>query len=479
MMSDLPPLHTARIPALRECLLRLCTVCALVSFAGGLGAQDQGRGVTPSQLPSQGGVPGQGPEVFDPSEGMDENGRIPKPEIPDDIAHPQRWRYIPEGRIAPGSIFDRFGSTTFISPIIFSESDIGFGGGIALTDTDFRNQRRQEFANILLSYTTEGQQRFSIKWRRWTDHRNLEEGGVLQSERAYWAGNIGYERTLTRRFFGLGSDTKPSDETSYTDQVGTFGLSRQFAFPEAAGDWLARLGLSMETHQLSDGAVSGIPSTGDVYPGLVAAGDGRTLVWLEGGLAWNTRDSLSNPYSGSSIGLGINAAPLQSEGESGALFRLGGSQVFSIPALLHGGGDGNEENPPTDALAFSAFMTSTAGDLPFYSLPTLGGSRTLRGYIRNRWTDRAAWHASGEYRFWFVPRGFKITNRIRIERIGAALFYDMGSVADKIGDFGTAGILDSYGIGLRVGIERTAIFRLDFGFSDEGSNVILTFGLPF
>jgi len=418
-------------------------------------------------------------EAFDPQQGMDENGRIPKPEFPKDIAHPERWRYVPEGRIAPGSIFDRFLSTTFISPVIFTQSDIGVGGGLVLTDMDFRNQRRQELANIALSYTTEGQQRYSISWKRWTDQREMPDGGILQNERAFWAGSLGYSRTLTRRFFGFGSDTQASDETSYTDQVWSLGLSRNFAFPEVDGDWTAFLGFLVESHQLSSGAVSGIPSTEQIHSGLMTAGDGRGLLWLRGGISLDTRDSQSNPYRGTNLGFSISAAPIQSESESGAVFHLGGSQILPMPSLFHDGGDRREENPPTDTLAFAAFANTTSGDLPFYSLPTLGGSNTLRGYIRNRWTDRTSWHVSGEYRFWFVPRGFKFTKRVRVERIGGAVFYDIGSVADRIGDFGTAEVLKSYGVGLRVGIERTATIRLDLGFSREGSNLILTFGLPF
>ncbi len=119
-------------------------------------------------------------------------------------------------------------------------------------------------------------------------------------------------------------------------------------------------------------------------------------------------------------------------------------------------------------------MDATAGDLPFYTLPTLGGSRTLRGYINNRFTDRAAWHASAEWRFWFLPRGF-----LRIERLGGALFYDIGSVAPRIQDFGSAKVRDSYGFGLRMTLERLAMFRFDVGFSEEDTNFSIAYGLPF
>ena len=51
------------------------------------------------------------------------------------------------------------------------------------------------------------------------------------------------------------------------------------------------------------------------------------------------------------------------------------------------------------------------------------GPDTLRGYIANRFTDDASWHAVAEYRFWIIPRGFAVTDTIRIERVGMALFY--------------------------------------------------------
>ena len=41
-------------------------------------------------------------------------------------------------------------------------------------------------------------------------------------------------------------------------------------------------------------------------------------------------------------------------------------------------------------------------------------------------------HASAEYRLWLLPRGVGLPGRIRIERIGAALFYDGGTVSDSV-----------------------------------------------
>ena len=124
-------------------------------------------------------------------------------------------------------------------------------------------------------------------------------------------------------------------------------------------------------------------------------------------------------------------------------------------------------------------MDTTVGDLPFYDLPSLGGASTLRGYISNRFTDESAWHAVAEYRFWVIPRGFRITRTIRVERVGLALFGELGTVAPSLGDLPERPVHTSYGVGLRISLERVAMFRTDLGFSDEGTNLTIAFGLSF
>jgi outer membrane protein assembly factor BamA len=105
----------------------------------------------------------------------------------------------------------------------------------------------------------------------------------------------------------------------------------------------------------------------------------------------------------------------------------------------------------------------------------------MRGYIEGRFRDRASWLASAEYRFWFIPRGFPVplTKTIRIERVGAALFYDVGSVAPTTSRMFQTRVRHSYGFGFRLLLERTAPFRLDVGFSEEGGYVAAGFGFTF
>ena len=424
-------------------------------------------------------APAQNPSgVYDPLEGLDPDGRIPKPKLPDDLDHPERWRYTPPGRIKPGGVFDRFLVSSFLTPILFSEQDIGFGGGFALTDVDFRDQRYREFANILATYSAEGQQAYRINWSRWLEVRDLENGGVLREERNRLYGRLGYEKTLTRRFFGLGSETPESAETSYTEELTAIGFGLRVSLPDPGSDWLLRTDLQAEHHGLSKGRVSGVPSTEQVFPELSEAGDGEDQLWLLTSFGWDSRDCIHQPYEGKRIGLSANVA-YGTGGDFGAVLGIDAQHVFSLPPLLHRGAQGREENPPTDVLAFGGFVQDTVGDLPYYSLPTLGGSSTLRGYIQNRFTDRAAAHFSAEYRLSLIPRGMTFTDTIRIERVGLCFFYDFGTVADGIEDLHDGRFLDSYGFGVRIAFSREAVFRVDWGYGDEGTNFTLAFGNSF
>jgi hypothetical protein len=410
---------------------------------------------------------------------MERSGRIPKVALPADVPHPERWRYIPEGRIKPGNIFERFLVSTFVAPQFFFEKDIGAGAGIAFTDIDFRTQRRQEFLGAFLSYTTEGQQKYRLIWRRWLLHRDLPEGGTIVEERNHLDAFGGYEKSLTRRFFGLGPNTRERDETSYIDEVLDLGARGEFTFPQTADNWIATIGARGEHHDLGRGRVSGHPTTNEVFPRLFAEGNHHNSLILSTGLRYDTRDSQHQPYSGWQVGVFADTPIWQSAGDVGTVATAYGNLAVPLPPLLHGGGDTREENPPTDTLALAAFVQTSAGELPYYERPSLGGGETLRGYIAHRFTGNSAWHATAEYRVVVIPRGFALTRTIRIERIGLALFYDVGTVADSLRKLPDARIHMSYGVGVRFSLERTALFRADVGFSRDEVNFTAGFGLPF
>ncbi|MBW2383722.1 MAG: BamA/TamA family outer membrane protein [Deltaproteobacteria bacterium] len=422
---------------------------------------------------------GKGRSEYDPWAGMDQSGRIPKVELPDDIDKPERWRYIPEGRIKPGNVFERFLVSSFIVPFFFANGDVGVGGGVGLTDIDFRRQRRREFASIFGSYTSKGQQSYGISWRRMLKTRDLPTGGVIQEERSWLSVRLSYRKTLTRRFFGFGPDTRPIDESSYTDEAVLLGLGWASSMPKPVDDLVLELSTSIQLHNLSAGTVQGVPATQTAYPGVFIRWDDYNFATFSGELRWDTRDAQRNPYRGHTLGVRVDAPLVQTNWDVGAVFTIFATKVFRVPGLFHDGGDANEQHPPTDVVAFGIFSRATVGTIPFYLQPSLGGSSTLRGYVEGRWRDRASWHASAEYRFWVIARGIPVTRNIRIERIGLAAFYDVGAVAPDVPGIFSSRVAMSYGPSLRISLERSAIFRVDFGFSDEGWNFAAGFGLSF
>lgn len=417
-------------------------------------------------------------DAYDPGAGIDPDGRIAGVDLGAEVAHPERWRYVPEGRIKPGNAFQRFLVSTFIAPIVIAEEDIGAGGGVALTDIDFRGQRRQEFLGLFATYTSAGQQRYAVNWRRWLFHRELPGGGVALPERSWINVQIGYEKTLTRRFFGFGADTAAGDETSYTDAAAHAVVAYQRSLPGPGDDLVVGLALGASRHRLGGGRVADTPDTAEIHPRLFAEADATAAVTLRAGLRYDTRDSQHAPYRGGHLGLALAWSPWQDGFAPGGRATLDGSYVLPVPGIFHAGGDADEEHPPTDVVAVGGFVARSVGALPFFRRPALGGRDTLRGYIGGRWRGDAAWHASLEYRPWLIPRGFG-WGQFRIERVGTAVFWDLGSVADDLAGFADAAVHTSLGTGLRLSLERQAQFRFDVAWSAEDTTFSIAYGMAF
>jgi len=276
-----------------------------------------------------------GDDDFDPLEGIESDGRIPYVERPGDLPNPERWRYIPEGRIKVGNILERMFVTSVIAPVVRKSSDTGWGGGIGIGDIDFRNQRRRESVAIFGSYTEKRQQIYGAFWRRWLHHIDLPEGGVLQEERSFIKAFSIYEEARTLRFFAFGADTSEGDESSYSDQFIDIGFAVDFAVPEPGSNLILRGALRTELHELSDGIVAGVPVLEDLFPDVFLRDQNRNMGWFSAGISYDTRDSQSNPYRGWHIGALADAALIQTGGDVGAVFTFDGSRIFPVPGLLH------------------------------------------------------------------------------------------------------------------------------------------------
>ncbi len=303
---------------------------------------------------------------------------------------------------------------------------------------------------------------------------------MLQEERSFLQALASYSRTRTRRFFGIGSRTDQDDETRYTDDNVWVELGSDLAWPKPGDALVLSGGLVLDLHELS-GGLGDDPDTKDPllgFPALFDAAEHQDVVWARSGLRYDTRDSQRNPYRGFHVGARIEGGALLHGGELVGRYALDASWILPLPGLLHDG-DSDEENPSTDTffVGFRALLTS--GDLPFTLKPDLGGPESLRGFVTGRFRDDASWFGRTEYRVWLLERGFGMRPPFRVERVGIAAFYELGSVGDDAAALFHARVQHSYGVSLIASLERAFPFRADLGFSKDGMRFTAGLGLSF
>ncbi len=116
---------------------------------------------------------------------------------------------------------------------------------------------------------------------------------------------------------------------------------------------------------------------------------------------------------------------------------------------------------------FASFTQSGRGEVPFYRLQSIGGSRSLRGYESGRFRDRNVTLVNAEVRcqVW--------------HQLDMALFTDAGHVFNDMGSLGEGGLRVGYGVGFRYRKDGKTLGRIDLARSDEGMQVILDLGSLF
>jgi hypothetical protein len=173
-------------------------------------------------------------------------------------------------------------------------------------------------------------------------------------------------------------------------------------------------------------------------------------------LQYDTRDSVFNPSKGI-------LADFHAEFHDAAwgddfnyqVYKLYYNQYFSL-------GDGQ-------VLAVRGAGQVCAGDVPFYSLATIGRGPDLRGYEYGKYQDKTMLAAQAEYRL-------RLT-----KRFGVVGFAGVGAVAPSLSDYSSDDLLPSVGAGLRyVLAEKNQIsMRLDYAYGRDGGKLYFTVGEAF
>jgi len=260
-------------------------------------------------------------------------------------------------------------------------------------------------------------------------------------------------------YFGLGPDSSEDLRSQYRLQtmnvVGYaryrprrwLGLSSRFG-------WIDRPSISSPTGPFRPDT----PAAEAAFPGDPAMTTPEQPQFLHGEVAItaDTRDFRNHLTGGSLYHASAGAYVADEQRYSFQRYEVEGLQALpmfdrAMVVILHGWG---------------LFTHASPGqDVPFYLMPSLGGSYTLRGYSNYRFHDRHLLLASAESR-WPI-----------FAHLDGAVFVDTGTVAARVGDLGFDKTV--YGFGLRLHTHRATLARLDFAHTAEGWQVMFRSSDPF
>jgi len=312
-------------------------------------------------------------------------------------------------------------SNLLILPAFFYSEETNFGFGATVGCLYGKGEKKSSLMTSCI-YTLKNQLKISILPKYYTTDGKYRLSGRLSAKK------------YPTNFYGIGSDSREEDGERFTPLGGSISLNGQkYLTSSFSIGFLGKLAYSeldkIETYGLLD--TLDIPGEDKYF----ISGSGVTF-------CLDTRDDNFNTTSGF-------------YGELSSLFY---NKAF--------GSDYNFNSTVLDLRKFVRFSSRNSfafrllnemnwGEIPFRSLPRLGGSGLLRGYGNNRFCDK-------------VLSAFQFEYRVKIwDRIGGVLFSSIAQVADKVADLDVDNMKLIYGGGLRYQLNNGINFRLDYGISAE------------
>ena len=297
----------------------------------------------------------------------------------------------------------------------------------------------------------------AISWRGYKTAQARVEAPALAGGRLTVGTRVQWQDLTQVNYFGLGSDSLEDQRSEYrlkeTDVAG-YAIVRANQWLTIGGrfGWIGEPSIEEPTGPFD----RDFPDTRLAFPDDPGVAERSSM--LHGGLGAevDTRDYPSRPTHG---GLYRAAAQFFSDRDlnrfSFQRYEVEGLQLFPV-----------NERWVLALRGWAVFSTTGSGNtVPFYMLPSAGGSNTLRGFHNYRFHDRNMLVANAESR-WAL-----------FQHIDVAAFFDAGDVAARAGDLGFD--KTSYGAGLRIHSRTSTLVRLDVGHSQEGWQIIFNLSDPF
>jgi outer membrane protein assembly factor BamA len=259
-------------------------------------------------------------------------------------------------------------------------------------------------------------------------------------------------------FFGVGSDSATANRTSYRLEQSDYS-TRLGVRPVRQLEVGGRFGI-LNTN-VGHGTDVRFPSTEEIFsPATTPALDRQPHYTYTGGFAkYDRRDHPLNPRNG-------GLYDVEYTHYHDRKFDLYGFRRWRIEVQQY--------LPFFNArrvIAFRGKVELTSANLdqqmPFFMMPTVGGSEDLRGYPEFRFRDNNSAVFNLEYR-WEAFSGLDL-----------ALFGDAGNVFPEGDEIRLRKLKTAYGFGFRFNNAQSVFWRIDFGFSPESQRTFVKFNHVF
>ncbi|MEN8193921.1 MAG: BamA/TamA family outer membrane protein [Bacteroidota bacterium] len=325
-----------------------------------------------------------------------------------------------------------------IFPILSYDTDIGFGYGLKSFFLNFLGIN--ESFDLVLFNSTKGE-----RWYRFVfsiPDFELRQGKVYPYSLDLV---VDYDKWINNSFFGVGNNSSFSDREYYTREPFEISVVFSRGFTERFVGQVGVKYLSIKNHNFSNGSnLSVLP------PDL----NKETAIYnsININFRFDSRNSYINPSQG---------LVLESEAEFApsillsnvAFNRYGGSIQYYTLIFL----------PEIVFASRFVFQALSGENLPVQVLLSIGGNRTLRGYVQDRFLDKVSALFNTEIRFpiyW---------------RFGGIVGFDAGKVWSDIGKFDLMNWATNPVFGLRFNMDNF-IVRADIGISKETTGFYFNFG---
>ena len=279
---------------------------------------------------------------------------------------------------------------------------------------------------------------------------------VHPKERVTVGATVGWRDATQVGFYGLGMGTRQSDRADFRFQQ---------AYAHVTGMWRpspwfrASATGGFEDYSLKDPTGSR-QSVSDAYTPETAPGLGASPSFLHTDLRLGLDTRTTPGYSRVGSYLGAALVSYIDPDDVYSFNRVDIEGVQHIPLLRE-----------TWVLSLRARLQTTVDDddvVPYFLLPSLGSSSTLRGYSSRRFRDRHSVLASGEWRW--------IPNRLGMDM---ALFFDAGKVTPRRADLNFSKLEHNAGIGLRLHGPSLTLIRIELARGSQGWNTVFASSAAF